>query len=236
MRRLLFLLAAVFALSVSAGAVYDSANINNEEEGPSADMIDDISVSMSLGVTRVTDGFVRIYDVGSFDSDTGQYILDDVFAHYGLDINASDFAARAWDCFRVDKMACRMYGNLGDNNRAEFRNLAPAVYLIAGDDFWHDGIKYRPAPALVYIDDTPAGMRLNLDCAPVPYDGTNINEIFSSSISVSEDSYADDGNVSPAEDAVQSVLLDAIVVFVVCLCVYLILRWFVCSWKEETLS
>ena len=238
MRRLLFLLAAMFMLTISAFAAQDFANINNEEEGFAADASKSMTVSMSLDSRFLDDGFVRIYDVGTYDSGTGLYQLDREFEKYGLDINDAGFANAAWDCFRRDGMACRAYGALNHEMgcKAEFYNLRPVVYLVAGDDFWHDGVKYRPAPVLACLADVSDEFSVNLDCGPVPYDGSNLNEIFSSSISTYGRglSGADSGTGSDANSNTSggSVWLDALFVFLVCVTIYMIVFWLTHGWKE----
>lgn len=109
---------------------------------------------------------VRTYDVGVYDGVQGCYVLDPVFARYGVDLAGPDLADALWTYFRRDGVAARGIYETRGSDAINLDNLAPGLYLITGDVFRSGGMKYVPEPVLV--DVVPGGEAIICNLGVVP--------------------------------------------------------------------
>lgn len=109
---------------------------------------------------------VRTYDVGVYDGVRGGYVLDPVFARYGVDSAGPDLADALWTYFRRDGVAARGIYETRGSDAINLDNLAPGLYLITGDVFRSGGMKYVPEPVLV--DVVPGGEAIICNLGVVP--------------------------------------------------------------------
>lgn len=106
----------------------------------------------TLTVAYPLDGTLyHIYRVGSLKN--GGIVMDDAFS--GVD--TSDLAAAAGvmaEMIKLTGVCPELASAQVTDGRAEFANLAMAVYLVVGEPGLQDGVNYWPTPFLVSVPQT----------------------------------------------------------------------------------
>ncbi len=93
----------------------------------------------------------KLYNLGSYDSITGQFTLDPVYEKYNLKFDSPTFAASLYAYFKRDGMACDSMAVSDSRGELNFENLDTGMYLIACNDFVKSNLKYIGTPMLVYL-------------------------------------------------------------------------------------